>query len=58
MGIRTDSLAEYESAEDPAGGGTFLWPNKKVPKEIGLGERWERCQWQVKRPERVAAVSG
>ena len=22
------------------------------------GERWERCQWQVKRPERVAAVKG
>ena len=20
------------------------------------GERWERCQWQMKRPERVAAV--
>ena len=20
------------------------------------GERWERCRWQVKRPERVAAV--
>ena len=22
----------------------------------GDGERWERCRWQIKRPERVAAV--
>ena len=24
--------------------------------KIIVGERWERCLWQMKRPERVAAV--
>ena len=29
-----------------------------IPTERGEGgrERWERCRWQMKRPERVAAV--
>ena len=27
-----------EMRNDPAGDGTFLSPNKKVPKEVGLGE--------------------
>ena len=25
-------------------------------REAAHGERWERCQWQEERPERVAAV--
>ena len=37
-------------------GVTFLCPHKKVTKESGIGERSERCLWQKKRTERVAAV--
>ena len=40
----------------PAGGGTFLTRRRKYPKTRLKGERWERCRWQMKRPERVAAV--
>ena len=40
----------------PAGGGTFLSLNKKVPKEFSIGERAVRCRWQRKDGERVAAV--
>ena len=37
-------------------GVTFLCPLGKVTKESGIGERSERCLWQKKRTERVAAV--
>ena len=36
----------------PTGFGDFCRQKSRA------GERWERCRWQMKRPERVAAVKG
>ena len=31
-----------------------IFPGSRPPSIVG--ERWERCRWQIQRPERVAAV--
>ncbi len=38
------------------GGNTLVAVHSRTAMQIEFGERWERCQWQKKRPERVAAV--
>ena len=61
--IKQHSLCQKETPSIRMGFSFWLWqhashlPSGYVSDErSSLGKRGERCQWQVKRPERSAAV--